>query len=55
MEIKFYVVLTLVVLFLIHIFMVKRVEYRKHPYYIMMVLGVYWFGTAGLLFFGFIF
>jgi len=54
MEIKFYVVLTVVALFLIHIYMVKRVDYKKHPYYILMVLGGYWFGTAGLLFFGFI-
>lgn len=54
MEIKFYVVLTLVVLFALHIYMVKRVEYKKHPYMILTVMGVYWFSTAGLLFFGFI-
>jgi len=54
MELKFYVVLTIVVLFLIHYYMVKRVDYSEHPFYIMMVLGVYWFGTAALLFFEFI-
>jgi len=54
MEIKFYIVLTVVVLFAIHMYMVKYVDYRKHPYMILMVMGGYWFGTAGLLFFGFI-
>jgi hypothetical protein len=34
--------------------MVKRVDYANHPIVILMVMGVYWFGTAGLLFFGFI-
>jgi len=39
MEIKFYIVVTVVVLFLIHIYMVKKVDYTNHPFIIMMVLG----------------
>ena len=54
MEIKFYILFTILILYAIHVYMVKRVDYTKHPFIIMMVLGVYWFGTAGLLFFGFI-
>ncbi len=54
MDIKIYILVTIVTLFAIHSFMVKRVDYRYHPYMILIVMGVYWFGTAGLLFFGFI-
>jgi len=55
MEIKFYIVLTIFILYAIHVYMVKRVDYANHPFIIMMVLGVYWFSTAGLFFFGFIY
>jgi len=54
MEIKFYIVFTVLILFAVHVFMVKRVDYANHPVMILTVMGVYWFGTAGLLFFGFI-
>jgi len=54
MNIKLYILMTVIILFGIHIYMVKRVDYSKHPFVIMMVMGVYWFGTAGLFFFGFI-
>lgn len=54
MDIKIYILVTVVTLFAIHIYMVKRVDYTKHPFIIMTVLGVYWFGTAGLFLFGLI-
>jgi len=54
MNIKLYIVMTVIILFMIHIYMVKKVDYTNHPFIIMTVLGVYWFGTAGLFFFGFI-
>lgn len=54
MDIRTYILITVAILFAIHTYMVKRVDYTKHPFIIMMVLGVYWFGTAGLFFFGFL-
>lgn len=54
MDIKFYILVTVATLFAIHIYMVKRVEYTKHPFMILTVMGVYWFGTAGLFLFGLI-
>ncbi len=54
MDIRTYVLITVVVLFAVHIYMVKRVDYSKHPFILLTIMGVYWFGTAGLFFFGFI-